>query len=307
MTATITLDMYAAALIPAECKRLVACGNMPDQPTCESSLRPYTGFFETMSLDVASGKVIYDAQAAGACIGVSNQITSCKSSQSAPLVLEAADACQRVLTGAVSTGGACFFNQECVSGSCDTAACTMVCCAGTCRAVPAPVPDGSHCDIAQALNGGCAPGSVCFYDGNVGASSCVAVPDMVGAACSGAIGCSSAFYCALDLTTRTGTCQYGAVTGAPCVGGTGSCDDQRDVCDSTNVCTPPSPVGGPCGVNQLCIGYARCNSTTSTCQALARLGEVCSSSTGPFCLSGLGCDPVTGTCQSEDPPGPACM
>jgi hypothetical protein len=50
-----------------------------------------------------------------------------------------------VLTGTVLTGGSCFFDEECVSASCyKPTTCMVVCCAGTCRDTPAPVPVGTR-------------------------------------------------------------------------------------------------------------------------------------------------------------------
>jgi hypothetical protein len=65
-------------------------------------------------------------------------------------------------------------------------------------------------------------------------------------------------------------------------------------------------VGMPCdsSVWGTCIGFARCDSSTQTCVALARAGEPCDDSQGTACLGMLVCR--NGACVLPDPP-PVCQ
>jgi hypothetical protein len=306
----IPFDALGAKVVPAACKQLVACGDLPDEATCEAWLRIQTSEFETLKTDIASGKVIYDPVAAGKCIGLLDMITSCTRTVARPLAEQSTAACNAVFTGTVAPGAACFFSAECANGTCAKTGCSAACCAGACVATPAPIPVGGDCS-APLPNQSCASGSICSIDAVTGVGTCVVPPSAVGAACTNDVGCDPTLYCNADPVTGSGTCQRGAATGATCNPALGSlsCDDLRDTCDiTTGRCTPPTPVGMACDPTSPsgCVGYASCDSATSTCLAKLRLGQACSTTTGLSCLAGLTCDPTTLTCTSTDPPGPSC-
>jgi hypothetical protein len=306
----LTFDRLKTQFVPAVCKELVACGEMPDQATCQATLHFATSELETFQVDIGNGKIVYDASAAGRCADLFNMISSCNRSEIEPILQQAQAACNDVFKGTVAAGGACFFNEECASASCQKTGCAGACCAGACTAVVAPIPVGGDCSVVQP-NQSCASGSACHVDAQTGNATCVVLPTAVGAACTDTPGCDPSLYCDADATTGVGTCKRGAATGATCNPALGSlsCDDARDTCDiTTSLCTAPTPVGGACDPTNLsnCVGYASCSSATSTCQARAKTGEACGTN-GQSCLTDLTCDTTTGTCVTSQPPGPACM
>src|SRR5689334_15414045 len=100
-SAPLTFDRLKTDFVPAICKELVACGEMPDQATCIATVRFATSDLETLQADIANGKVIYDASAAGRCAGLFNMISSCNRSEIEPLLQQAKAACDAVFKGTV--------------------------------------------------------------------------------------------------------------------------------------------------------------------------------------------------------------
>ena len=62
------VDEFNSRFYAALCTMEVACGDMPDRPTCLASLQLDTTDVQTLKADIASGKVHYDSAKAEACL-----------------------------------------------------------------------------------------------------------------------------------------------------------------------------------------------------------------------------------------------
>ncbi|HEY7370939.1 MAG TPA: hypothetical protein VIF57_02090 [Polyangia bacterium] len=293
----------------AICKYQVACSDLPDMATCRAIVQ-IPGYQATLEQDIASGKIKYDANRAGACIALLEGLygAGCTHSAQAPARHNLGTTCDSVLAGTVAPGGACFFSEECRdSGFCqpDDSACLrfVQCCPGTCVAEPPPIAAGGGCSEGQSCGGD----NVC-YAATSGATATCTTPLAEGAACTSTTACAAPTYCDVDPATGVGTCRRPAATGGPCnvaVGGM-SCDDLRDDCDQTTaICTRRIAAGAPCAYGQSCVGYASCDGTT--CVASAALGQTCGAATGIGCIAGLLCPAPGYTCMPPPAVDGACM
>lgn len=284
-------SQFEPAAATAICHVEVLCRAYPDQATCMASAYPQPHFYETMGQDIASGKVIYDGAAARACIDTINEISSCARSTLAAIDLN--PTCNKVFTGAVTAGGACFFNEECVgggtcmiAGSCSSGQC----CVGACGPPKVIVPLGGDCSSSGTS---CATGTVCVSDAISGARSCQK-PVVAGGTCTSSSVCAAGLYCDMGST-----CQPLVPTGGACdpaMVESVDCDNSSDHCsNSTSLCTPRLPIGSPCVTTaNLCVSYAACDQASGTCVQRPLVGAACSL-TGPSCLAGS-CDQTSGTC-----------
>jgi hypothetical protein len=285
-----------SSVLAATCRYDVRCQNYPDQATCLASVQTQPHFFDTMEVDIASGKVIYDGVSARACVDRVNGVSSC-TRDVYKIASSSMASCNKAFTGTVAVGGTCFFSEECVgggacltTGNCDS---FYQCCAGTCQAPFVSVPVGGDC--AAYGSSACPPGSACIADATSGKTTCRA-PLSAGASCSISLSCAVGLFC--DLAT-TQTCEPLIRTGGTCNPALGSADciGPQDVCDSTtSVCKPPLAVGSPCvGSSQSCVSYASCDTTTGTCVERPVVGASCNPTYGPSCLGG-NCDATTMAC-----------
>ena len=93
-----------------------------------------------------------------------------------------------------------------------------------------------------------------------------------------------------------------------CIGATpdaaqyGQCFTSDGLYCSNNVCTPLSPLGGPCTDQVACTGQTTCNVATGTCVALPGVGAPCSSNS--VCGGGFYCN--AGQCALDLAPGSPC-
>jgi hypothetical protein len=305
----LSLDDFRDRLIAGFCRLDVACEGSPDMATCLASLQEQPGYYATIRQDIASGRVSYDAEKAGRCIEVIEQVLSCRRSETAPLAVQFDDEfgefCSKVFTGTVAAGGSCFLGAECVGdGYCSRTdpACSISrqCCAGTCVAATPSIPVGGDCS-APTGNQSCARGSFCV-SGPSGGRTCTLPSTVEGSACTSQL-CAAPLFCDVG-PNGTGTCKHRVSTGEACNPTSDGCDDQRDSCDPTTlVCTRKARVGETCDTARYnCVGYATCQGTT--CIKRPTAGEACPS-TGPTCLGGLYCDTQTATCTLS-PVGGAC-
>jgi len=300
---SVPLDDLAGDLLDAECDFLVACAAAPDRTTCLASIGVDSAELATLKADVAAGIVVYDGQAAAACLDVYKSLTSCKQTAIGDLGQKLDAACGHVFTGTVAVGSACFFSEECANeGICDRTTCTSSgCCAGTCHAKPTAIPPGGDCSNPLP-DQDCVDGTVCTADPG-GGGTCKA-PLAAGAPCGPYDRCAPPYQCGgtIDPVTNEGTCVAPPGTGQAC-DMSGNCDDARDVCDqTTRVCTSRIAVGGACAAPATCVGYANCDGTT--CVAVAGPGASCDSALDS-CLLNLSCDTTTMQCALP-PASPSC-
>jgi hypothetical protein len=306
-----SLDDFIAGELAAICKYNVACGAMPDVPTCLASLQLDTTDFLTIKADVASGKVRYNRDKAEGCLELFDNgfyDSGCKYSTTPSNSSGAI--CLEVFTGTVSDGGPCFESYECASGTCGPTdkACSPVhqCCAGTCAPKPPPLAIGADCS-APLPGQGCETGAVCITTVSSSPTARCVLPSPVrGTACTSRYECKAPLFC--DLTSLTaGTCQPSVATGGACNASSlvfvGACDDFHDYCDkTTHVCTRLGAVGDPCDTSQRnCLGYAQC--VGATCVAKSPERGACDATKGLGCLGNLECSSTTSTCAFPDNAG----
>jgi hypothetical protein len=298
---SVPVDDFEGDLLSADCDVLVICGAVPDRATCLASLRVDSARFATLKTDVAAGTVAYDGQAAGACIDIFKNTTSCKQTVMGDIQQRFDATCGKVFTGSLPAGGACFFDEECANrGLCRNQTCSSNgCCAGTCLARPTPIPLGGDCSNPLA-DQYCIEGTVCAANA-AGGGTCKA-PLAAGAPCGPYDRCALPYHCggSVDPVTNEGTCTAPPARGQVCAMGE-ECDDGRDYCDPNYVCTSRIALGGACSAPEACVDYATCEGT-----CVAKPGP--NASCGPYppdrCLLGLSCDTTTMLCSL--PPAAAC-
>ena len=289
----IPFSQFEPNALAAVCRLAVLCRSYPAQATCLTSEQTQPHYYDTLSQDIASGKVIYDGVSARACIDALNSVSSCSRNLLATSGLT--PVCNKIFTGTVAAGGACFVSEECLGdASClATASCSSgQCCAGTCQASSVTVPLGADCSGVGKV---CVAGTVCVSDSTTGASTC-RQPVAAGGECHDSRACAAGLYC--DLTS--GICKALLATGAACDPSLNSadCENDYDRCDiTTSLCTSPLNVGSACpNATQICVSYASCDGTSGTCVARPVVGAACNATTGPQCLGGS-CDTTSGTCM----------
>jgi hypothetical protein len=289
----------SARLLDTLCSARTACGDYPDKATCQASVRIDLGQIQA---DVSAGKVIYDPTQADACINaIATSVGSCRVSEGLSI---AAAPCNRMFTGTVAQGGACFMALECVSGACDLTRCVgPACCAGTCLPAEPQVQLGGSCNGS----GQCVAGTFC--DVNRPTPTCAAVK-AEGSPCAGSFSeCAAGTECRpVDAQGTSLACQKLPDEGQACTPTLGDCDLLTDFCDQTTAtCKPRLGLGSPCSTAPVddCVGYATCDGLSGKCVALGRVGDDCSLALGPGCLPSLECS-GSGTCELP-PAGPVCQ
>jgi hypothetical protein len=297
---SVPFDDLTGDLLSAECDVLVTCGLAPDRATCLSSVQLDSTQFATMKADIAAGTVIYDGQAAGACIDVfKNQRSSCKQTVMGDLEKKLDATCGKVFTGTLPAGTACFFSDECANrGICEDQTCSSNgCCGGTCVARPAPIPLGGDCS-SPLRNQDCIDGTVCTAKAGGGGTCKVPLP--AGARCTPYDSCVRPYHCggSVDLATGEGTCIAPPARGQAC-DMSGDCDDGLDYCDPNYVCTSRIAVDDACSAPEACIRYATCDGTA--CVAIAGPDASCDPQGYDPCLLSLSCD-TTMRCSLPPPP-----
>ena len=271
----VPLDQYIDRYLDAYCRNQVACG-VYDR--VESCLAPLVARRQ-LEQSVATGRVVYDAATAAACIEARATLT-CDASDQA--WLRGPPECQDVFTGTVADGGECFSSSECKSDRCTVPGCGMACCAGTCAPTVGRAEVGQACGDAR-----CVDSAYC------NAGTCAAFVAAGGM-------CTASFYCASGLDCVASTCQDVPDRGQPCPMGT--CAGAGDHCDvATRTCVPLAALGQPCSTLDGCQRPLRCGS--GTCREPAALGQVCS----PVieCVPGAWCGPGN-TCAVRRADGEAC-
>ena len=291
----VAYEDLSAEQTDALCEYLVRCGYATDEGLCASVWGVFSRQDPNLDAAVDNGSVEYDAKAAKECLE-SIRDAACD----ADFFLGDApdEACEKVFQGTVDNGGACFIDEQCVSGTCHAADCDMACCQGTCIAPPPDAAIGQDCSAQD-----CVDGAYCHYDFEASTFTCLATKP-AGAACD-----SGDDECAGSLACVGGTCQELPAEGAPCptgrcAGALGcdvdtftcqklrgegqACNQQASlcaiglVCAASSTCQPPGGVGSPCTfdfIGGTCAGDAWCDydfiEGKGTCQPLAANGAAC--------------------------------
>lgn len=300
-----TIDEMMGRFTEMVCELEVACELTPDMATCLLTQRIDESELAALKGAIAAGRINYEAAKADACLDSLEPYyapSNCTQSSRAGLETSISDACQSVLIGTVTAGGACLIDAECADdGICEQTdlTCNQQCCPGTCVARPAPVPVGGSCATLQP-NQSCAFGSYCSPTATGGAAVCTAPSAVEGSACTTIFGCASPLFCDLDPAIGAGTCRRAATSGAPCsIAGYSymACDDIRETCNrAIGTCVRRTAVGEPCEANRAdCVGYAICVGTT--CVAHPKPGEACTLNAAPICRGIYRCSTETNTCE----------
>jgi len=197
---------------------------------------------------VQSGRVTYDAHAAGRCLSASYDIARDCSLEGARWP----DACDQMLTGAVPQGGYCEGDQECIS--------PLECYDDACVALP---------QAGQA----CHPEYSCAMDLYCGSSGLCETYKPQGQSCADAY-CDDDLYC----DSRTDTCQPYLGTGQDCSYDTYACDDDLYCESATQTCRPYPSWGQPCAdPYEDCADDLYCDSD-KVCRPQGQGGARCSDS-----------------------------
>ncbi len=309
---TVPLEDVPTRLAPSYCALLDRCANPFVGPylfgsgSCEDGIEPLIedSFLGRASQAVRDGTVVYHGDRVDGCL-------TALDSAGCSLDTVVATACTDIFEGTVAAGGACAWDEECVSGYCSD---TDGMCPGTCASF---IGAGGSC-MAE----GCAPGLTCAN------GTCSAV-SVAGGACEGAAGLSCS---GIDLTCvgsegeAPGTCRSWTEVLNGDVGD--SCTIADDLCDEGLSCVFAGVEGGmarfecaagvasgaacsqgfpdPCPDAQYCMMGAMPG--MGTCTALPTAGQMCASGQ---CAPGLRCvvpeGSANGTCTSAARLGQPCQ
>ena len=318
---TVTASTEQSSFDELFCQVLTKCNVEENVAECLTSFEGSTSTptDAQFAASVAAGRIHFDATTLEACF---NAILaeSCDEnvfqSRTAPAACAAAEG-MASNHGTVVDGGDCFFNQECVSGTCSNSGmnCSESCCPGTCNVTPTIVADGAGCDGTTmvcptsdtCINGSCralgAVGADCMtlndcQDGNTCVNTkCAALP-LAGQPCDLNIGCEPAGYSCFAGATGSPTCVANVSRGESCADA--PCK-LLSTCDATTMkCVALPMVGLPCD-SMSCGPGARCDSSsaTPTCIALLADGGACTGGQGFVCASGY-CDAATNLCAEPE-------
>jgi hypothetical protein len=286
-SAPVPLEEAASRSAAASCEAGLRCGLFPDEASCAGAVEPELG---QLRLDVSAGKIIYDAEAVGACFDALASLR-CDDYRTADPA-----SCRRALTGTVADGDPCHLVDDCRSGDCDMSGCArgLACCAGICGPSSTTVADGASCADAAVR---CADGSYCA---GFGAAALCARRGVVGADCDARGQCADGLDCLRARVGTQGTCGPYPKSGEACSREPDdNCGDVRFYCDQVTLrCTKRLAVGVNCSHSPSgCVLYAGCEASSGKCVALARAGAPCDVAVG--CLGLLPC--TSGVCAASAP------
>lgn len=165
------------------CERSSQCSALASyiEAGCDDEVRGLFG--EDVEAAIQAGRIVYDADAAGACVeGLAK--TDCLAEQPSDATLAA---CLSALSGTIAPGQPCFGTFECAQGICPSVtgdACPAVCPVVAKAGEACSLLGGSDCDVRAGLR--CSGGT------------CVA-PKEQGAACEDNFGCESGLVCVTNV------------------------------------------------------------------------------------------------------------
>lgn len=250
---SIPLEDFPAAYASALCDNIGPCCTQAGRTYDASSCKALVGALAASVVgSVNSGKVKYDASAAGQCLELAKS-----SAGSCNFDFESA-ACDQVFTGTVPEGGACDEDLECIG------------------------PPGAHIDCDN---------EVCVVEKRGAAGDPCTWTCTENGAVTSCSGSGSAETGARCFTNDSLYCDSDEQVCKPqlAVGATG-CGFDDDACASgaycdSDTCTAKVEVGGSCSGSGTCVETAYCEQ--DTCMAKKPLGAACTSSSE--CLDG-NCD-----------------
>ena len=235
---SVDIEDYNNDLVDADCDYLVRCGLFSSTESCKNTFGELLIDDPSVKAAVDAGKLKYDGDAAADCFDALGSASCNRDSNNIA-------ACDKIFAGKVADGGACAFDEECVSTNCNVPDCTMACCTGTCVAED-PLPG-----IGQPCTFECVDGAYCGSD-----STCQATLPK-GAACDDAFACDDGLYCAGNAGTTAGTCTAYPKTGEAC---TTSCAAIGDRCNG-GICKPVGLIGDACTSDTDCSFFYECDAT----------------------------------------------
>jgi hypothetical protein len=302
---TATASAYCTTAIGVQQDKFGACDKASD-----TAIRYSKQLANCVSYDkeVSSGRTSYDATKGTACAAA---IANADCSKIVAVFDDAA--CQGVLSGNVASGGDCYHDMDCASGTCDfwaappsdPSAVAAPTCPGKCLAF---LQQGEDCSGARAE---CGPNLTCYAPPGGSTRTCETL-----SAESGACPCKPGLYCdasgpspSCKALKTSGACSSSSLecaTGYHCVITTGA---------ANGTCKPAVGLGGPCtpvSVRSECgMGY-HCDPATSKCVPPKGVGETCVAGSGDSlqylpCAPELSCDfGGTRTCKVPGALGAAC-
>jgi len=331
---------FMSAYTQTLCDVSARCSVVADylQADCESHVR--ASFGEDVQAAIEAGKIVYDADAAGACLAGLAE-TPCLAEQPSDATLAS---CLSALKGTLAAGEPCVGTFECAEGICPAVTgdrCPTVCPSVVHRNETCSLLGGPDCNIREGLrcsfgrcvlptekgsacedNFGCQSGLVCVTN--------ICVPlrgDQQG--CSRDSSCQPGLFCALG-GDEGGRCEVRLDVGAACGGQDAEdtnaalrhvqCKDglicalaelRADGTSVGGVCAEPRDIGGDCTVRPMGV---------QVFETGCKVGLVCNGgkcekppTTGAACVEGYTClsvestcDPMTVICTALKANGEAC-
>jgi hypothetical protein len=325
-TGPVPLDLFASALVDAECARDVRCGVVSDLALCHQlytagipgftpgvlvGLNPWVyarADFNSVPAIVAAvnaGKAHYDPVAARACLNAAAAV-ACNLIRDWPASL--GGVCRKAFTGTIAVGDHCISDLECLPGS--FCAPGINACDGICTSAGAYCNFDEQCPGAQA----CQAMALGQNTGAPAGGSCVTAvpPGAAGQSCGTSVLCQPDLYCA------GGACMPTSQEGQPCIANvdpSGGCAGGL-ICVSDDLganatCLKPAASGASCQFKAQCGGMfssLACDETQHRCAAWVA-GGPCNLGF-PNCPATAYCDtaaPGRSVCRSDPPLGSACV
>lgn len=265
---TISFEQRTAAETRARCERLARCGEFSTAESCIAFFRPRLE--ASLARAVEIGIVKFDPFNEEQCLRDLAEASCDRTHQTARL---ASLACQGALIGTITTGAACAFDEECVSGRCAVELCpALQCCPGTCLGNRNTV--GGDCMVDRD----CVDDAFCSTE-----KKCVALAK-AGAACRADRQCVFGLACVGATPSEAGACRALPALGESCP--YDRCADINARCNASGTCVAVGLPGASCASDVECSQYARCSG--SICVDVPTLGMPCDSICGgeAFCDNG---------------------
>lgn len=297
---------YTSALCDRSARCLPTAGYLDE--SCKADVEASFGG-EDVDAAIAAGRIVYDADAAGACVA-GLAAMDCLAEQPSDATLAA---CLGALSGTVQKEKPCFGTFECAEGVCRSVTgdtCPTVCAPAAQKGEACSLLSGPDCDVRKGLR---CSGGVCV------------APLGEDGACVDNYGCQSGFVCVADVCEPLRETGFGCAKDSSCAPGN-FCIAEGD---EGGICEPRVAEGGACGRNAeetnaafrrvlcqpglVCLGAGVAADGTSiagTCAKAVDEGESCTVVPEGFqlfdtgCKDGLVCE--AGKCEKPRALGAPC-